>query len=62
MKFLIPVNEIVYNEEGLGSQTCKVVDVGDVSPRTAKRKLRIVLLEWGVPATQIKTLIKEYFK
>ena len=61
MKFLIPINEIEYNEEGMGSQTCKVVDVGDVSTRTAKRKLRIVLKEWGIPTNRIKSLVKEYF-
>ena len=61
MKFTIPINDVVYNEEGLGSQTCKVVDVGDVSLRTAKKKLRIVLKEWGVPAYKIKQVLKEYF-
>lgn len=60
MKFIIPINEVDYNEEGLGSQTCKVVDVGNVSPRTAKKKLRIIFKEWGIPSNQIKKLVKEY--
>ncbi len=57
MKFLIPVNEAAEGE----SQTCMVVDVGDVTERTAKRKLRLVFKEWGIPAPQIKRLLKEYF-
>jgi hypothetical protein len=61
MRFIIPVNEVEYDESGMGSQTLKIVDVGDVSPRTAKRKLRMVLQEWGIPNNRIKKLIKEYF-
>ncbi len=57
MKFLIPVNEAAEGE----SQTCMVVDVGDVTERTAKRKLRLVFKEWEIPVPQIKRLLKEYF-
>lgn len=55
MKFTFPVNEA---EDG-GSVTYKVVDCGDVSLRVAKRKVRVVLHEWGIPANQIKKLINE---
>lgn len=55
MKFTFPVNEAV---DG-GTVTYKVVDCGDVSLKVAKRKLRIVLKEWGVPANQMKKLINE---
>ena len=55
MVFLIPVNE---SEDG-GSVTVMRVDVGNVTMRTAKRKLRIVFKEWKVPPFLIKKLIKE---
>ena len=42
MKFTISINDVVYNEEGLGSQTCKVVDVGDVSLHEISRLLKEV--------------------
>ncbi len=55
MVFLIPVNE---SEDG-GSVTVMRVDVGDVSMRVAKRKLRIIFKEWGVPVRYMKKMIKE---
>ncbi len=55
MVFLIPVNE---SEDG-GSVTVMRVDVGDVSMRVAKRKLRIVFKEWGVPTRFLKKMVKE---
>lgn len=55
MVFLIPVNE---SEDG-GSVTIMRVDVGDVSMRVAKRKLRVVLTEWGIPRQQQKMIIRE---
>lgn len=56
MKFIIPVNE---PDNITGSVTYKQVDVGDVSLRVAKRKLRIVLAEWGFPQNQIKKFVNE---
>lgn len=58
MVFLIPVNE---SEDG-GSVTVMRVDVGDVSMRVAKRKLRIIFKEWKVPTFLIKKMIKELCK
>lgn len=56
MKFIIPVNE---PDTITGSVTYKQIDVGDVSLRVAKRKLRIVLKEWGIPDNQLKKFINE---
>ncbi len=55
MVFIIPVNE----SEEENSVTLMRVDVGDVSMRTAKRKLRIVFKEWGIPTSWQKKFIKE---
>lgn len=56
--FLIPVNE---SEDG-GSVTVMRVNVGAVTMRTAKRKLRIVLGEWGIPKPMMKRFIKELYR
>jgi len=53
--FLIPVNE---SEDG-SSVTVMRVDVGNVTMRTAKRKLRVVLTVWGIPIRFQKMMIKE---
>lgn len=53
--FLIPVNE---SEDG-GSVTVMRIDMGCISMRVAKRKLRIVFREWGIPTYKMKILIKE---
>ena len=53
--FLIPVNE---SDDG-GSVTVMRIDCGAVTMRTAKRKLRIVLKEWGIPAYLLKRFVKE---
>jgi hypothetical protein len=55
MIFLIPVNE---SEDGQ-SVTVMRVDVGDVTMRVAKRKLRVVLTEWAIPKRFHKLIIKE---
>lgn len=55
MVFIIPVNE---SEDG-GSVTVMRIDVGDVSMRVAKRKLRIVFDEWQIPKRFQKMMIKE---
>lgn len=55
MVFLIPVNE---SEED-GSVTLMRLDMGDISMRVAKRKLRIILSEWGIPVKFQKKMIKE---
>jgi len=55
MIFLIPVNE---SEDG-GSVTVMRIDMGDISMRVAKRKLRIVFKEWGIPVQFHKRMIKE---
>lgn len=55
MRFLIPVNE----SEDETSVTIMLVDVGDVSMRVAKRKLRVVFTEWGIPVFLQKKLITE---
>ena len=52
--FLIPVNE---TEEG--SVTLMKVNVGAVSMRVAKRKLRVVFTEWNIPVNFHKKLLKE---
>ena len=54
--FLIPVNAAV---EGEATHTVMRVDCGNVTMRTAKRKLRIVFNEWGIPARFQKIFIKE---
>lgn len=53
--FLIPVNE---SEDGQ-SVTVMRVDVGAVTMRTAKQKLRVVLSEWGIPKFMMKKFVKE---
>ena len=58
MVFLIPVNE---SEDG-GSVTLMRLDMGDISMRVAKRKLRIVFKEWGIPTMFHKKLINELTK
>ena len=55
MVFLIPVNE---SEDG-GSVTVMRVDVGDISLRVAKRKLRQVFKVWDIPVQFHKRMIKE---
>ena len=55
MVFLIPVNE---SEED-GSVTLMRLDMGDISMRVAKRKLRIILSVWGIPVKFQKKMIKE---
>ena len=55
MVFLIPVNEA----DDCESVTLMRVDVGDVTMRVAKRKLRIVFTEWGIPKRFQKLMIKE---
>ncbi len=53
--FIIPVNE----KEDSTSVTMMRVDCGNVTMRTAKRKLRVVLREWGIPKRFQKIFIKE---
>lgn len=53
--FIIPVNEA----EDSTSVTMMRVDCGNVTMRTAKRKLRVVLSEWGIPKNSQKLFIKE---
>ena len=55
MRFVIPVNEPCDN----GSVTYMTLDMGDVSIRVAKRKLRIILTTWGIPKNKQKKLINE---
>jgi len=55
MKFLIPVNEAEDGE----TITVMSVDVGNVSMRVAKRKLRKVFTVWQIPTFLQKKLIKE---
>ena len=55
MVFLIPVNE---SEDG-GSVTVMRIDMGDISMRVAKRKLRIIFKEWCIPVQFHKRMIKE---
>ena len=55
MVFLIPVNESVDE----GSVTVMRVDVGNVTMRTAKRKLRVIFTVWGIPVPFQKKMIKE---
>ena len=55
MKFLIPVNEAEDGE----TITVMSVDVGEVSMRVAKRKLRTVFTVWQIPKFLQKKLIKE---
>ena len=57
MVFLIPVNDAEGNDET--SVTIMRIDVGDISMRVAKRKLRIVFSEWGIPTRFQKKMIKE---
>ena len=54
--FIIPIAEP--NEDDK-SATVMRVDCGYVSMRVAKRKLRVVLTEWGVPRYFQKLFIKE---
>ena len=54
--FIIPVNEA---EEDDTSVTVMRVDCGEVPMRTAKRKLRVVFKEWGIPVRFQKKMIKE---
>ena len=56
MRFIIPVNEAEVGE----SVTYKIVDVGDVTPRVAKRKLRKVFEVWRIPVNQHKRLLKSF--
>lgn len=56
MVFLIPVNE---TDEDDTSVTLMRVDVGNVCMRVAKRKLRVVFTEWGIPTSWQKTMIRE---
>ncbi len=56
-KFLVPINEANDGE----SQTCLILDTGDVSDRVSKRKLRAYFKAYGVPKSHIKRLVKEYF-
>lgn len=58
MVFLIPVNE---SEDG-GSVTLMRLDMGDISMRVAKRKLRIIFKEWSIPTMFHKRLINELTK
>lgn len=53
--FIIPVN----SGEDETSVTLMRVDCGKVSMRVAKRKLRVVLTEWGIPKKYQKIFIKE---
>lgn len=53
--FIIPVNE----SDDSPSVTMMRVDCGCVTMRTAKRKLRVVLTEWGIPKKYQKIFIKE---
>jgi hypothetical protein len=55
MVFIIPVNE----SEDETSVTVMRVDVGNVTMRTAKRKLRIVLTVWDIPVQFQKKMIQE---
>ena len=48
-------------EETDQARTVYRIDLGDVSVRTAKKKLRIVLKEWNVPTFLMKKVIKELF-
>ena len=55
MKYFIPINEANEGE----SVTVDIVDVGDVSERVAKRKLRQYLIARGVKAKEVKTVMKK---
>jgi hypothetical protein len=57
MIFMIPVNK----QTGEESVTYMRVDVGNVTNRIAKRKLRIVLTEWGIPKDKQSIFVKELF-
>ncbi len=58
MVFLIPVNEVTDDEDNT-SVTVMRVDVGDISMRVAKRKLRKVFSVWKIPTYLQKKMIKE---
>ena len=60
MRLIVPVNEPEVGEENT-SITCMVVDLGEVTERSAKRKFRKVLKEWGIPSHKHKLIMKEYF-
>lgn len=53
--FLIPVND----DEDDTSVTVMRIDMGEIPMRSAKRKLRTIFKEWGVPVHFQKKMIKE---
>lgn len=54
MKFYIPINDAQEGE----SQTVHVVNTESDDARTNKRKLREYFLEMGVPANNLKRVMK----